>query len=106
VTEEKYPLWSLDELVEMICTRPRMFVYNADFLQLASYVNGYAAGRGYFLELRDFQSWLADKYYAAKKIPRRNMVWDDVVKMATEPDSSELETFYNEYMLYKLRPSS
>lgn len=107
--ESDYSLWSLEELIEQICKRPMMFVDDADFLQLASYINGYLAGRGskHFHAFRKFQSWLATKYYAEKIISSRAIPWQYCIRFgATVLGISELDTLQREYQSYRQEKST
>jgi hypothetical protein len=54
--------WDLEELIKSICTRPNMFVNNADLYHVAAFIDGFTiANETTYRESREFGVWLAEK---------------------------------------------
>ena len=87
--------WTPSELLEYVCTRPRMFAEDGSFGQIAAFVDGYyAAARALtdqgWAEWAGFRTWLADRAWEATGLAR-NLAWQAFIRRLYPDDQARLE---------------
>ncbi len=90
-------LTNLRTLINEICTRPGMFVLGGKFESVAAFVDGYDCAIQEFTgvgrdetDLGRFRSWLAQRFYEMKDLPR-NLPWSSYLVEAYKEDSARFQ---------------
>lgn len=105
---------TFQKLVELVCTRPRMFVRDGGFQGAVAYLDGYDTAVGILTgngrdgtDLGGFRLWLAQKLWELEGTARNLAWWSYIERLYPDDETrfQQLPALFNEYLGQRDQPS-